>query len=492
MKTLIKIFLALIFTVNMVLPGFCTEIPKPIADFVKQSFSKANIRFDGLIELPDGTQYLPVIPINLANIDNPAAVVKTIPAKVNFTAKPDLILFANNFSLLKIIQKPGEQPTLISSNDTPLTIKLGILPQDLVVPENLVIPSDLKIIMGDLKISVKDDENQSFYLEKDKNTINGKKLAGKVNKDNSKKIPPELKDLTNKVFYVSNFRSNIINVVNPQTGRSEKNIVLSSIPYDIAVTDDGRYILASCIATNKVSIIDTYNTSYVRDISVGNLPNSIVISPRVSIAYVANRDSSSISVLNLRTMELIKTISITGTPANLTISSDSNSLYYNDIVTGNVYEIDLNNIDSIYQITQVNYISKICQYGNYLYILSRTDNNLLVYNLSDNKLVKKIDVGIKPVDLKLLPYKGKIYVLSAGSNSLSIININTLEISNTINLKGGGFPSSINLLAKVNKALISYQDSNEIGILDLKLESITGKLPVNTPISSMIISEIRK
>ncbi|MDD3014645.1 MAG: YncE family protein, partial [Candidatus Gastranaerophilales bacterium] len=395
MKNFIKILLAITFAVNLVLPGFCTEIPKPIADYVKQCFPNANIRFDGFIELPDGTQYLPVIPINLANVENPAVIVKTIPAKVDFIAKPDLILFANNFSLLKIIKKPDEQPTLISSNDTPLTVKLGILPQDLVVPDNLVIPSDLKIIMGDLKISVEDSEDQSFYSEKNKSGSNAK-LAGKVNANIAKQIAPELKDLTNKVFYVSSFRSNIINVVNPQTGRSQKNIALSSIPFDIAATEDGRYILASCISTNKISIIDTYNTSYVRDVGVGNLPTSIVIAPGVSIAYVANRDSSSISVINLRTMEIIKNISVTGMPANLIISDDNNTLYYNDLVSGNVYEVDLNNIDSIYQITQSDNISKICQSGDYLYILSRSNDNLLVYSLVEGKLLKKISVGNKP------------------------------------------------------------------------------------------------
>jgi len=489
MKNLLKILLAITFAVNLILPGFCTEIPKPITAFVKQSFPKANIRFDGLIELPDGTQYLPVIPVNIANVENPAAIIRTIPAKANFITKPDLILFANNFSLLKILTKAGEQPTLISSNDIPLTVKLGILPQDLVVPENLVIPSDLKIIMGDLKISVKDGEDQSFYFEKNKTNT---KLTGKVNKNTSKQEPQELKNLTNKVFYVSNFRSNIVKVVNPQTGRSQKNIKLPSIPFDIKTTDDGRYILASCISTNKISIIDTYNVTYVRDVSVGDLPTSIVIAPGANIAYVANRDSSNISILNLRTMEVIKNISVTGMPVNLAISDDNNDLYYNDLITGSVYEIDLNNIDSIYPITQANNISKICQNGDYLYILSRADNNLLVYNLIEGKLVKKVDVGSKPVDLKVLPDKSKILVLSAGSNTLSIININSLEISKTITLKNSGFPSGINILAKTDRALISSQDSNEVQIIDFAKETIVGILPVTIPISSMIISEIRK
>jgi len=490
MKILIKMSLAVIFVFALVLPGVCTEIPKPIADFINHSFPKSSIRFDGLVELPDGTQYIPVIPVNYADVENPASIIQTIPAKASFTSKPDLILFANNFSLLKIIKKPGAVPTLLSNNAIPLTVKLGILPQDFVVPENFVVPYDLKIIIGDLKITVNETANQSFYFAKNNSSGNAK-LVGKIKKSDSKQVAPELKDLTNKLFYVSNFRSNKINIVNPQTGRSKKDIILSSIPYNIKTTEDGRYILASCVSTNKISIIDTYNTNYVRDINVGNFPSSIVVAPGTNIAYVANRDSSTISVINLRTMELIKNIPITGMPVNLIMAQDNNRLYYSDLVTGSIYEIDLNDIDTINLITQADNISKICQYGDNLYILSRTDDSLTVYSLTDNKQVKKIDVGSKPVDIKILPFSGKIYVLSAGANTLSIINMNSLEISKTVTLKNG-FPSGINIMAKAGKALIFNQNSNEITIFDLNQEQIIGYLPVNAQISALIVSEINK
>jgi YVTN family beta-propeller protein len=485
-KILVNISVTMAFLITINSSGYCTEIPQPIADFIKQTYPNASIRFDGLVELPDGTQYLPVIPINLAKVENPTLIIKIIPSKSTFATKPDLILFANNYSLLKIIKRTGEPPTLISSNETPLTIKLGILPQDLVVPENLVVPYDLKIITGDLKIPVKEDEEDSSSQNNSKSALKNIKNLNKP----EKQVAQELKGLTNKVFYVSNFRSNIINAVNPQTGRSEKIIELSSIPYNITLTDDGRYILASCMSSDKISIIDTYNTTYVRDVAVGTFPTSISIVPNINIAYVANRDSSTISVLNLRTMEVIRNISVTGMPANLIISEDNNALYYNDFATGKIYAVDLNDIDRVDQITQGNNISKIVQHGDYLFILNRADNNLTVFNLTENKLAKTINIDNKPIDFKLLPNQNKLIVLSVGS--INIINTETLDLTKTIQLKTGSFPSGINFIPKTNRALISYQDSYEVGIFDLEQEIITGTLPIAIPVSSMVITEVRK
>jgi len=45
--TLISIFINL----SIILPGFGTELPKPVIELIKEKFPNANIRFDGLIEV---------------------------------------------------------------------------------------------------------------------------------------------------------------------------------------------------------------------------------------------------------------------------------------------------------------------------------------------------------------------------------------------------------------------------------------------------------
>ncbi|MFH0702351.1 MAG: YncE family protein [bacterium] len=489
----ISIISGFIFVFAFVLPTFGTELPKPILNYIKTDFPKVNVRFDGLIELPDGTAYLPVFPLSYADVENPTEIITTIPENSNFSSKPNLILFANNFSLLKIIKMPGQSPTLLSSNKIPLKVKLGLLPQDLIVPENLVIPPELRIILGDLKIPIKGEENQE-------------KIIGKINifenQDNPKTpdsitaitqpiiptIDPQLNDLYNKTFYITNLKSKQIYIVYPFIGRPSKTIELSSIPSDMIMTDDGRYLLATGLSSNKVSVIDTLNNSLARELNVGSLPISIVISKDMERAYIANKSSSSISVVDLKNMEIIQTVNIIGFPSNLALSEDSKNLFYSDAATGKIFRVSAIDKREVDLVTQANNVSKISLFNNYLFILSRTDNALIVYDLKKDKLIKTIKVGNKPVDIKISKNKNKLYVLSAGSDSLNIMDISTLEISKTIALKSNGFPKNINIIDSTNKALISSVNSYEIVIVNLDQEEITGYLPISVTIGSLVVS----
>ena len=102
-KLLINIFLILSI---VLLPSmaFATKIPEGVLKELKKDFPGVNVRFDGFIELPDKTQYLPVFPINLIKSSGPVKIKQTIPANTPLKNKPDMILFDNNFALLKIIK----------------------------------------------------------------------------------------------------------------------------------------------------------------------------------------------------------------------------------------------------------------------------------------------------------------------------------------------------------------------------------------------------
>ena len=59
-----KIILKLIILcVSMItLPSFATQLPLEVKNYVLNNVPNASIRFDGLVTLPDGTHYLPLIP----------------------------------------------------------------------------------------------------------------------------------------------------------------------------------------------------------------------------------------------------------------------------------------------------------------------------------------------------------------------------------------------------------------------------------------------
>ena len=367
---------------------------------------------------------------------------------------------------------------------------MGILPQDLVVPANLVIPPELKVIAGDLKIPVR-EENSTLNL------ITGKSLIKSVISKTDRLISPSLKGFVNLNFYTSTPHSNAVNIISPLTGRTLKAVPLSSIPSDIAITANNRYILVSCIAANSVSIIDTKTNSFIREINIGKLPGSILISDDSDRAYVANRASSSISIIDLKNMNVIKEIGVTGSPAGLTLSEDKSSIYYYDIDSGKIYRVQpdekvYKNDGSDYsarpqQLCQINNISKISLDGNKLFILSRSDNTLSVFDTDKKQIIKTIQVGAKPVDMSIIKPKNKLYVLSAEANTLEIINLADLNIVNTVVLNNKGFSKSLITLPYIDKALVSNIETSQIAIIDLDDEKVIDYMPVNIPIASIVI-----
>jgi len=487
---LIKILFAVILFLNMTLPGFCTDMPESVILYVKERFPEAGIRFDGLVELPDGTKYLPVMPLVKVKRDKPLEIVQTIPEETDFNQKPDMILFNNNLALLKIIEKEGKRPTVISSDKMPLKVKLGLLPQNLVVPKGLILPPELKVILGDLKIPLKprtDKEGEiAFYGKTEINKNKESNILGESTEYITKF--PELKFLKKKKLYVSNYKLSSLSVINSQTGRDEMVINLPSMAFDMTISSDGRYILMPATALNQVFVIDSLNNQFVKTIEVGKLPITIITPPGMKKAFVSNRLSSSISVINLDNMQVEKEYPVKGQPEHLGISENKNFLFFNDARTGKIFQLNLET-GYFWEILEVKNISKIDYYGRYLFVLSRSQNTLTVYDFKNSEIIKETITGDKPLDMAVFDKTGKILVVCAGADELNIIDTEDFEVIKKIPLKTGGFPGKIILTKDGNKALITNYDAYEIIIYNVIAEKIQGHLPVNQIAGSVVISD---
>ncbi len=464
-----------------------TQLPQPIVNFVKSKYPDATIRFDGLIELSDHTMYLPVLPLTYAKTETPTGIIKTIPANTDFTKKPDMILFANNLALLKLVTI-NNMLTVNYSPEIPLNVKLGLLPQDLIVPRGLALPTELKVIMGNLRIAIipkKDKDDLVFFGNPE--SKNNKNVTFSKKKNNGKNLS-ELDCIKHKAVYAANFKENLINLIDSDTGRINKTMKLPSIPSNIALTHDCRYLLVTSSALNKLYVIDTISEIFLKEIEVGKYPKSILIPEHSNKAYIANRFSSSISEIELDNMILNKEINIIGNPENLTFNENNKNILYNDTISGNIYTLDINSGISK-KIAQVDNISKINISDYYLFVLSRTSNELLVYDLKTNERIAKIQVGEKPVDIQIPENKKHVYLLSAGSDELNIINTDELKIKNTIKLNSGGFPGSMTILDREKKILITNHDAYELIIFDMIKENITGRIPTSKTVSFLQISK---
>ncbi len=487
---ILKYFLFLIcfafYTANC---AFATELPAAVTDLVKKTFPNASIRFDGLIELPDGTQYLPVLPYSYAKPENPAEIVTTIPANKPFSAKPDLVLFANNFSLIKIIRTPGQPPTVVSGNNIPMKVKLGYLPQDLIVPENLIIPSELKVILGDLKILVKEDNVNTVVgkvtdISYDINQTNSKNLAKNSPKVSQKDA--EFAFLRTKLFYTTDLKTNNLYVLSPLLPKPQLALQMPSIPS--SVIPAGRYLLITLWSRSVLAVVDTSNNTLIKEIEVSKQPSLTAYSKTYEKAYVSDKAEPVITKIDIGSMTVLGKIKLTGVPSHICLSVDEKTLYYADSITGKIYTVNVAVDDKITEIIPSKNVFKIRNFKDYLLVMSRLDNTLNIYTTSDYKLVKTLPVPAKPVDIKTSTLKDRIYVLSAGEKAFTVIDATSLEIIKSIPLKSAGFPKNITFVENYLKAIISSPDSNEFGLIDLTTEEFIDYVPVAVQMNTLVIT----
>ena len=90
-------------------------------------------------------------------------------------------------------------------------------------------------------------------------------------------------------------------------------VKVGSYPYGAAITRDGRYGLVSNESSGTVSVIDLASASKVKDIQVGphlSHPEGIAIDPKVNRAYVAVTHQDLIAVINLGNFTVERTLSV--------------------------------------------------------------------------------------------------------------------------------------------------------------------------------------
>lgn len=486
MRVFNKFVMAIALSACSIISASATELPADIAKYIKTAVPNSTIRFDGLVEFPNGTRYIPVLPMSPNKTDNPAAIAQTLPVKKNISAEPDMILFANNTALLKVIKQNGFN-TVTSSPSLPLMVKMGIFPQDLIVPENFVLPSSMRVLCGDLKIPVRD-------LSSPVKTASGAKFNGNIKPVGYTSFGSKnLNELASKKIYSIYFNSNIIHNLSIDKDEDDVNTIeLSSIPNDIKITGDTRYMLVSMPAVNSVGIIDLSVGKLIKTIPALGTPTEIVIDSDSSKAYVADARDSNLMVIDLLNMAEDDKIPTLVAPHKITLSHDDDTVYYSDVINGKIFKLSLSEPEKFDlktgYIAQIDGISKIAEIKDKLLVLSRNTNSLYVFDTAKNLLLKKITLDEKPVDMQVSNTRDKVYVVSANTNSIQVIDGLKFQVEKTIKLNVDGFPKSLAILDTGDIGMISYVNSNNVALVDLFEEQQFDILPASGPSSVITVS----
>ena len=519
-------------------------LPHSMRVYLFNNVVGTSIRFDGLINLPDGTMYVPVIPAQQKEVET-LAPVWTYPSGLSLKNKPDIIVFNNDYALLKVI-KDGRKCTVSAYENLPDVIKTGILPQDMLVPNGFYVSENMKGLLGNLEVPVFEKTIKTTKKELQAPAEIGvpqvvaKKNGKKIIKTRKKVLKTNMpQELSNKMYLVTNFDSQYLKVFVPGRPEPIYGLKLKGVLKDVEVTPDKRYIVAAVFGKNEVDIADISNEQIAKSIDIGMQPSEVAVDKNSNKAYVLSNEGKSIFAINLNDMTINEKVTLEAAPYRMTLSPDGSQIAYADKNTDGIYILKTDDEYKNVPVTKCKNISKMILDDNgRLYALSRTENALYVndYNLnkpyiiaeeeedkgvvlqkklaantrkflggldinSNEKITNtdieptsknnatvqefKIQVGNKPTEMFL--YDRKLFVLCSGDNVISVLDTDTLKEIDKISISFNGFARKITRVDDTSLALVTDTAAKKYAIINLDTNKIVGTYPLDMPIYSITI-----
>ena len=224
----------------------------------------------------------------------------------------------------------------------------------------------------------------------------------------------------------------------------------TSYPTGLAVTSDGKTAYAVLNNNDTLTKIDLTAKTPVEgaQVRVGNIPNSVVISPDGKFAYVSNEAGPIPSPTDFQEYS-------NGTPVAAEYPTGAT-------VRGTISVVDLATFKVTDSIQVGHHPTGMAFWGNDLVVTNTYDDSLSLIDMSTNEVVRTINPGL-PVRVP-------------GDSEAAY----------------GAGPNSIAIDAEKNVAYVALYNANAIAVVDLKAngwDPVTGLIPTGYAPSSVVLDE---
>ncbi|HEV3512674.1 MAG TPA: beta-propeller fold lactonase family protein [Candidatus Sulfotelmatobacter sp.] len=130
-----------------------------------------------------------------------------------------------------------------------------------------------------------------------------------------------------RLLYVACQDSDEVRVVDVHSSKVVAAIKVGHVPRDLALSSDGSRLYVTNAWSDTVSVIDTAAREVIQTLSTGFEPSGVVLDLTGTILYVANRLSSDVSVIDLKSGRERKRLLAGRGASYLTLSPDGKRIY---------------------------------------------------------------------------------------------------------------------------------------------------------------------
>ena len=332
--------------------------------------------------------------------------------------------------------------------------------------------------MGNLEIPT--TENNGLKIE-----IKGSAAKNVVKKEHSKNSDY----LKNYLFYIISNKTKDIQVYKAGNNTAEYALEQKGLVKDIKSTPDNKFLLVTNYNSTALDVISLADDMKIKQLDLASDGGEILIDKTRNKAYISAPNESLLYVLDIQTMTLTQKIKLKGNCTNLTLTDNDRKILYVDKKTNEIWTVELDNDYATKYIGSFPNVSKLAYTNGKIYITSRVASRIAVVDYETLNLMMEVPVNEKPIDL--IVYKNNLYILSASTNTIQILDTFRDEFVGEIKLNTQGFSTKICNIDNI--AIVTDALTNQYSIVNLNTNKLIQNNPIDLPVSKIIIvPEIRK
>lgn len=267
-----------------------------------------------------------------------------------------------------------------------------------------------------------------------------------------------MKDLLNKImYYIANYAEGTLSIVDGVKNEIIKKVECNVQPYDIVTGSENKIFVANS-GSNTISIVCANGS-----VKTLKMPNNGHIDVDFSMTRVYVSNISSLAVYNIEKGNLlwrvdgfysVKFIKLSNSKNKLFVLDDNKVTIYNAKDGSVIGNILVGNAPSFIEINENDDIA---------YISNTMDNSISVIDINNLEVIFTIfNVGNAPIGMKLL--KNNLYVVNSLGNNVTIVNALLNSVMSSISVGIG--PERITSTPDGEKLLVSNTTENTISIIN--------------------------
>ena len=259
---------------------------------------------------------------------------------------------------------------------------------------------------------------------------------------------PELPEPPSNVAYVSNENAGIT-VLDLGTMQITAQIpVTGSGPRGIALTTDGRYLMAANKETADASLIDTVSAQEVRRVPIGTNPEFIKLHPGGQWMFTSHEPASPGGPPDRRSEEEIESI-LAGPPSRIVaIGTDDWSV--DRTLTGGAETEGI----------------EFSKDGSRMVLTNEAEDTVAIYDMESGDILKTIDItpyGYRPRGVKVSP-DGETYAITLEASGTLLLLDSNFEVQEAVDI--GARPYGVGFDREGERLLVAASGAQALQVLD--------------------------